>query len=57
MKGFAQFSMLKRPGTSEEMARLILFLASDACPYLVGQNILADGGLIDYRAVSYLPGI
>lgn len=32
-----------RAGTVEELAHLVLFLASDACPYITGQNIVMDG--------------
>lgn len=35
----------KRFGTTEEVAELVAFLASDRCPYLTGQVITLDGGL------------
>ncbi|MEY9211755.1 NAD(P)-dependent dehydrogenase (short-subunit alcohol dehydrogenase family) [Thermobifida halotolerans] len=34
-----------RGGTPEEVARLALFLASDASSYLTGTDITVDGGL------------
>jgi 3-oxoacyl-[acyl-carrier protein] reductase len=34
-----------RLGTGEEVAQVVLFLASDAASYIVGQSILVDGGL------------
>jgi len=40
---------LGRIGTPEDMGNLALFLASDESGYLVGQEILADGGRIQYR--------
>jgi len=35
---------LKRPGTPDEMANMIVFLASDAASYVTGQTIAASGG-------------
>ncbi len=34
-----------RPGTSDEVAQIALFLASDAASFITGQSITADGGL------------
>jgi len=36
---------LGRFGTGEEVAQVVLFLASDASSYIVGQAIIVDGGL------------
>jgi NAD(P)-dependent dehydrogenase (short-subunit alcohol dehydrogenase family) len=38
----------KRLGTEEELARAIVFVASDAVPYMTGSEIVIDGG---YTAV------
>jgi 3-oxoacyl-[acyl-carrier protein] reductase len=35
-----------RLGTGEEVAQVVLFLASDAASYVVGQAIVVDGGLL-----------
>lgn len=35
---------LHRPGMPEEVAQVILFLASDMASYITGQNIVVDGG-------------
>ena len=35
---------LRRTGTPEEMANMIVFLASDAASYVTGQTIAVDGG-------------
>jgi len=37
---------LKRFGTVEEMAGIALFLASPLSGYIVGQTLLADGGML-----------
>ena len=37
---------LKRPGESEDVANLCLFLASDLSNYITGQVINVDGGLL-----------
>ncbi len=37
---------LKRRGTAEEIAGIILFLASEASSFITGQNIVADGGFL-----------
>jgi enoyl-[acyl-carrier protein] reductase III len=34
-----------RVGTVQEIAQLVTFLSSDACPYLTGAHITVDGGL------------
>ena len=35
----------KRPGKAQEVAELVLWLASGSCSYLTGQTIFIDGGL------------
>ena len=37
---------LKRAGSTEEIARVALFLASNECDYLIGQTIFVDGGFL-----------
>lgn len=32
-----------RPGTEDELANLVVFLMSDACEYITGQNVVMDG--------------
>jgi len=45
-KIFAQWGgiLIKRPGTPEDVANLILFLASDASSFITGQTIHINGG-------------
>jgi 3-oxoacyl-[acyl-carrier protein] reductase len=35
---------LKRAGEPEEIAPLIVYLASEACSYMTGEVIIIDGG-------------
>lgn len=44
-KTIDQIPML-RQGTPEEVAELVLFLASDKSSYITGQDFLIDGGLV-----------
>jgi 3-oxoacyl-[acyl-carrier protein] reductase len=37
---------LKRGGTPEDVANLVLFLASDLSSYITGQVINVDGGML-----------
>jgi NAD(P)-dependent dehydrogenase (short-subunit alcohol dehydrogenase family) len=47
---------LRRLGTCEDVAEVILWLASDAASYVTGQNIAIDGGLIN-TAIANLPRV
>ena len=42
---FAEQTMLKRLGQPEEIARAILFLASDDASYVTGHNLSVNGGM------------
>ncbi|MDR3215004.1 MAG: beta-ketoacyl-ACP reductase [Bacilli bacterium] len=42
---FARMTMLKRLGEPEEIANVVLFLASDESSYITGQTINANGGM------------
>lgn len=42
---FKQTTPLGRIGRPEEMAKAILFLASDDSSYTTGADLIADGGL------------
>jgi 3-oxoacyl-[acyl-carrier protein] reductase len=43
-KSLAEEPALKRWGTPEEVARVVVFLASDDSSYVTGQTIVVDGG-------------
>ncbi|MBO3699251.1 glucose 1-dehydrogenase [Roseivirga sp. E12] len=44
-EGFAAMVPMKRFGASEEVAKAVLFLASDDSSYVLGEEILVDGGI------------
>jgi len=46
MKAFVNVIPLGRVGKSEEVARVITFLASEAGSYLVGETIEINGGML-----------
>lgn len=46
MKNFTNIIPLGRVGRSEEVARTILFLASEASSYLIGETIEINGGML-----------
>jgi NAD(P)-dependent dehydrogenase (short-subunit alcohol dehydrogenase family) len=49
MDQFTPMQCIKRLGTTEEIANLVVFLASDLCHFITGTSFTADGG---YTAVS-----
>ncbi|MGH9938552.1 MAG: SDR family NAD(P)-dependent oxidoreductase [Blastocatellia bacterium] len=46
MKNFTNVIPMGRAGASDEVARAIVFLASDAASYLAGENIEINGGML-----------
>jgi NAD(P)-dependent dehydrogenase (short-subunit alcohol dehydrogenase family) len=46
MESVLRKPLIKRPGTSEEVGRLAVFLASDEAAYITGTEVTIDGGWI-----------
>jgi NAD(P)-dependent dehydrogenase (short-subunit alcohol dehydrogenase family) len=44
---------LRRLGEPDDVARLIVFLASDAAAYVTGTTVFVDGGMTDYPGFSH----
>ena len=52
MKTFVKDTPLKRFGTPEEVANVALFLASDASSYMMGAELVVDGGILAGSAAA-----
>jgi NAD(P)-dependent dehydrogenase (short-subunit alcohol dehydrogenase family) len=44
---------LKRIGEPDEIARMAVFLVSDAASYVTGRTVLVDGGMADYPSFEH----
>ena len=47
-KGLEEMIPLKRLGTSQEMAKVAVFLASDDSSFMLGEEIIVDGGVSNF---------
>jgi NAD(P)-dependent dehydrogenase (short-subunit alcohol dehydrogenase family) len=52
MAALVRDTPLRRFGTVEEVAALVVFLASDEAPYITGSEFDIDGGLLAGSAAS-----
>ncbi len=52
LKKMASQIPLKRLGTPEEVARTIVFLASDECLFMTGSELIIDGGILAGSSAS-----
>ena len=52
-------SLFARMGTPEEIARAVVFLASDEASFVTGQTLIVDGGLTitDYPSQPWLDAV
>jgi NAD(P)-dependent dehydrogenase (short-subunit alcohol dehydrogenase family) len=55
----AAASLFRRMGTPEEIARVVVFLASSDASFLTGQTLVVDGGLTitDYPSLPWLEAV
>jgi len=51
-RGFSEQVPLKRFGRPEEIAKAVVFLASSDSSFLVGTEILADGGVSGFKVAD-----
>jgi NAD(P)-dependent dehydrogenase (short-subunit alcohol dehydrogenase family) len=45
---YASSTAVKRMGSADEIAKAVLFLASDDASFITGNELIADGGFINY---------
>jgi len=52
-------SLFARMGTPDEIARAVMFLASDEASFITGQTLIVDGGLtiVDYPSQPWLKAV
>lgn len=50
LKNLSERTVLKRPGRPEEIANVVLFLASDESSFMYGTDTVVDGGIAELRA-------
>jgi 3alpha(or 20beta)-hydroxysteroid dehydrogenase len=49
-----ELTPMQRAGTADEVAKLVLFLASDDSSFITGSEIVIDGGFVSGAAIKHL---
>jgi hypothetical protein len=54
IEALTKLTPMQRAGTSEEVAKLVLFLASDDSSFITGSEVVIDGGFVSCAATKEL---
>jgi 3alpha(or 20beta)-hydroxysteroid dehydrogenase len=54
IEALTKLTPMQRAGTSEEIAKLVLFLASDESSFITGSEVVIDGGFVSCAATKEL---
>ena len=54
IEALTKLTPMQRAGTSEEVAKLVLFLASDDSSFITGSEFVIDGGFVTGAAIKEL---
>jgi 3alpha(or 20beta)-hydroxysteroid dehydrogenase len=54
IEALTKLTPMQRAGTSEEVAKLVLFLASDDSSFITGSEVVIDGGFVSCAATREL---
>jgi NAD(P)-dependent dehydrogenase (short-subunit alcohol dehydrogenase family) len=54
IEALTKLTPMQRAGTPEEIAKLVLFLASDESSFITGSEVVIDGGFVSCAATKEL---